>query len=194
MLILTIGGLYSYSEYQRSFQMSHHIIESYQTIRAANQTILSVNEASAEVSALLLTSNLDTIQNLPELIVSAQINLAALNQLIQDEPSQLKFYAALKPLFENKIAFLQSVVTEYSKGNQAGAIAIASDKNRLALTHQINQLIIDIKHIEIGQLETTTMKSQVKKIRADRDLILAYTVSLLLLLITYAIIKCAWKP
>jgi CHASE3 domain sensor protein len=177
MLILTIGGLYSYSEYQRSFQMSHHIIESYQTIRAANQTILSVNEASAEVSALLLTSNLDTIQNLPELIVSAQINLAA-----------------LKPLFENKIAFLQSVVTEYSKGNQAGAIAIASDKNRLALTHQINQLIIDIKHIEIGQLETTTMKSQVKKIRADRDLILAYTVSLLLLLITYAIIKCAWKP
>ena len=64
-----------------------------------------------------------------------------------------------------------------------------SNPDRLALTNKISQLIIDIKHIEMAQLEKAKPIYQLNKTTANKSFILLGTLNLLLLLITFIVVR-----
>jgi CHASE3 domain sensor protein len=178
---IAIFNFLTFYEYQSLFRVNNDIIESYQTIRAANQVIISINEAEIKVGGLLLGNDENGVKNLPEIIISAQVNMTTLNQLIQDNQMEIDFYKQLKPLFDEKVHFLQNILIKYSAGDQAGAIQAGSDKNRLQLTEKISQLIIEIKKIEVSQLENNRAK-------LDNDMMLANALFILVSLITLGLL------
>ncbi len=181
IVAIAIFNFLTFYEYQSLFRVNNDIIESYQTIRAANQVIISINEAEIKVGGLLLGNDENGVKNLPEIIISAQVNMTTLNQLIQDNQMEIDFYKQLKPLFDEKVHFLQNILIKYSAGDQAGAIQAGSDKNRLQLTEKISQLIIEIKKIEVSQLENNRAK-------LDNDMMLANALFILVSLITLGLL------
>jgi CHASE3 domain sensor protein len=150
---VTICNLIAFGEYQNLFKINGDVIESYLTIRAANQTLISVNEASQKVSSFLFAGDNEGINNLPQIIISAQVNLATLKQLTADNAEQTAIYNNLKSIIDQKISYLNNVYGTLSSGNRDAALQLASDKKRFQLTTQIGQSIIDIKKIEANQLE-----------------------------------------
>jgi CHASE3 domain sensor protein len=194
ILTTFVTGFWAYHKYQSALQVNADIIESYQTLRAANQSLLSINEASMNVSTYIITNDTNTIAKIPELILSAQINLAALNQLIQDTPEQLKISKELTPLFDEKITFLKKITAESAAGNKEMLVKTAEDPNRLVLTNHIIQLIIDIKKIEAAQLENSIRTLQLNKVNANNFYILSGSLDILLLLLSYFCMRRCFVP
>jgi CHASE3 domain sensor protein len=189
IVAIAIFNFLTFYEYQSLFRVNHDIIESYQTIRAANQVMLSINEAGLKLGGMLYANNETGVKNLPEIIISAQLNLKTMDQLIQDNQIEKDFYSQLKPLFDEKIQFLQNVISKYSAGDKAGAIQIASDPNRIALSEKIGQLIIEIKKIETSQLEDNHMKLTCDMTLANALFILVSLITLGLLMFCYYILN-----
>jgi CHASE3 domain sensor protein len=161
IIILTAGGIFYFMQMQHALLTNNDIHESYQTIRVADQAQIAIDEAAMDVGRFLHTDAVD-LNNLPELIISAQINFNALAQLIDDDATEKNVMKELKPLFDKKIEFLNKVVAQFSSGDKAGAIETAGDKSRTALTLSIRQKIIDIKHIEALQLQAAKFAFQNK--------------------------------
>jgi CHASE3 domain sensor protein len=161
IIILTAGGIFYFMQMQHALLTNNDIHESYQTIRVADQAQIAIDEAAMDVGRFLHTDAVD-LNNLPELIISAQINFNALAQLIDDDATEKNVMTELKPLFDKKIEFLNKVVAQFSSGDKAGAIETAGDKSRTALTLSIRQKIIDIKHIEALQLQAAKFAFQNK--------------------------------
>src|SRR5690349_11409862 len=61
ILSLIISGSFSYVQYVRLSKTYNNLIESYQTIRAANQSIISLDEAALDVHTFLETKNPDVL-------------------------------------------------------------------------------------------------------------------------------------
>lgn len=160
IVLLTIGGISYYLMLQSTVKANGDVEQTYQTIRAADQSQLAIDEAAMDVGRFLNTTDLGQMSNLPELIISAQINLKALDQWIQGDENEQRMMAELKPMFNKKIDFLNKVVTQFTSGDKAGAMQTAADPERIKLTQQINQKIIDIKHIEVLQLEDLKLNYQ----------------------------------
>jgi CHASE3 domain sensor protein len=189
IVAIAVFNFLTFYEYQSLFRVNNDIIESYQTIRAANQVIISINEAGLKVGGLLLGNDETGVKNLPEIIISAQLNMTTLNQLIQDNQMEIDFYKQLKPLFDQKVQFLQNVLAKYSAGDKAGAIQIGSDPNRLLLTEKIAQFIIEIKKIETNQLEDNRTKLDTDMMVANALFILVSLITLGLLMFCYYILN-----
>jgi CHASE3 domain sensor protein len=75
IVILAIGSVVTFTQYQNLFRVNADVDESYRTIRAADQALISITEAALKVSSFVLGNDTDTISNLPETIIAAQVNL-----------------------------------------------------------------------------------------------------------------------
>jgi CHASE3 domain sensor protein len=111
IIILTAGGIFYFMQMQHALLTNNDIHESYQTIRVADQAQIAIDEAAMDVGRFLHTDAVD-LNNLPELIISAQINFNALAQLIDDDATEKNVMKELKPLFDKKIEFLNKVVAQ----------------------------------------------------------------------------------
>ena len=167
IVILAIGSVVTFTQYQNLFKVNADVDQSYRTIRAANQALISITESSLKVSNFLLGNDEDTITNLPETIIAAQLNLSVLEQLIQDNDDQKKAFANLLPIFNEKVAFLKEIISKYQAGDRPGALQVASDKNRLLQTSQLMQLLIVIKTIEQQQLQVSNVKFNQEVVSAN---------------------------
>jgi CHASE3 domain sensor protein len=152
VLIITIGNLIIFNEQENVTRINSNIIQSYRTIRAINEAIISIGEANVKISDFLLNNNEEALNNLQQDIISAQVNLSTLDQLIQDDKGQVEYYNELIPLVTQKITTLQKIISAFNQGDKAAALAEANDKNRFELTRKINSIIIHIKIIEMNQL------------------------------------------
>jgi len=180
--LLTVSGIWVYTLYQKAFEDNSDVVESYQTIRAINRTMLSVNDASLNVSSFIITSDRKFINKLPNLIISIRVNLATLAQLIQDDSTEVEMTRKLNVMIDKKIEFLQSVIKLNNGYNKNKLI---SNPNRLELTYSINQLMVEIKKIEIGQLERAMPVYQLSINKANRAFILLGSLNVLLILISF---------
>lgn len=181
MSIITLIAFFfsSYLQYYRLYHTHRALIESYQTIRAVNQTLISLDEAALNTSIFLQTKESDILSIIPESITTAQLNFETLQQLVKDDPAQHDTLEKLTPLLQTKIAFWKKLVTAYSLGNTTGALELASDKNRLRLTSEIKQYLVAIKQVEIQQLDHNEQlliadKIGVKKILIFMGLLCAF--------------------
>jgi CHASE3 domain sensor protein len=167
IIILAIGSVVTFTQYQNLFRVNAAVDQSYRTIRAANQALISITESSLKVSNFLLGNDEGTISNLPETIIAAQLNLSVLGQLIQDDDNQKKAFATLLSIFNNKVSFLKEIISKYQAGDRPGALQVASDKNRLLQTSQLTQLIIVIKTIEQQQLQINNVRFNQEVVNAN---------------------------
>jgi CHASE3 domain sensor protein len=149
------------------------LIESYQTIRAINQTVISIDEGALNISIFLQTKETNTLKNIPENITNAELNFEKLQQLLDDDPetAQENLLEKLTPLLQIKISFWKKVLSEYSTKNVENLFNIASDKNSLTLTQNIKDDLIGIKKIEIKQLNIKEYYYNVDKIGIKKILI-----------------------
>lgn len=189
ILSITLSGIWVFNRYQSIYDMNLDLMTDYQTIRAADQAILSINEASVAVSAFLATNDEEEITKLPEDIISAQLNMQTMRQLINDNKTEQNIYNKLLPMIKKKIEFLQNIIQLYKSGNKQAAFQLASDKSRFPLSDEISRLIIDIRKIEIGQIQQLTPAYQLNKINADMSFIIIGLLNILLLLFTYLLMK-----
>jgi CHASE3 domain sensor protein len=189
IISLTIAGFWVYNLYQHTFDMNFQVTRDYQTIQAANQSLLAINNVALEVSIFLISKDVNAISKISPLIISANANIAALQQLIQDNPVEIQIFNHLQPLVEKKISFLQRIMTEYTSGNQAAALQLAASKDRIQLTERINQLILDIKKIEMEQMNQSSAAYDQYKIDANKFFILFRTINILLFIFLYLYIR-----
>jgi CHASE3 domain sensor protein len=189
IVLLTFGGLYYYFQLQCSLKFEGDVQQSYQTIRAADQAQIAIDEASMDVGRFLNTTDATNIGNLPELIISAKINIEALTQLTDDNADQQNSLKEMQPLFEKKLTFLNKIVSQYAAGDQAGAIATASDKDRTILTKQIVQKIIDVKHNEVQQLQDFTFKFHNELEKAKLIFLSVGIICVFLFLVSYIVLR-----
>jgi CHASE3 domain sensor protein len=154
MVALAVCYAISCLQYNQLSKNYNSLIESYQTIRAANQTLISLNLAGLNVSSFLQTNDSQTLKNIPDYITAAEVNFQTLKQLVSDNTIQTNDIEKLTPLFNSKIAYLTEIVDKHNLGQIAQAKEIASDSNRLKLTHDIAELILDIKQEEVKQLDS----------------------------------------
>lgn len=152
LITFAICGSVSYLQYQRLSNTYYHLIESYQTIRAANQTIISFDEASMAVSRFLITKESGSLSKIPEYAIAAQINFDALKQLVSDNKTQSDIINTLEPLIKLKLAFLNNVANLYAGGQIDQIMTIIMDKKRLHVTFEITALVAAIKQEETNQL------------------------------------------
>jgi CHASE3 domain sensor protein len=171
LITLIILGTVAYLQYDRLSNGRDSLIESYQTIRAANQSLISINEAAIDIGVFLQTKDASILKKIPEIITAAQVNFETLEQLIHDNANQLDLFTKLKPLFQSKLLFLTTIINKYDMGKMDESLQIAADKDRLKLTDAITQYIIAIKQLEIGQLDLNNEKLLNFKKDAQRLLI-----------------------
>jgi CHASE3 domain sensor protein len=189
IILLLISGISAYHKFNYVMRVDNDISQSYQTLRAANQSLLSIDEAALEVSTFLLTNNLDAIKNLPEIIVSAQVNYLTLMKLTQDNVNQAQIAKVLKPIFDEKIESLKNIISAYNADNKEAAVKISGDTNRLTKTSQIIQSIIDIKKIEIGQLERSLRQVNLDKEAANSFYIVVGSCNVSLFLFIFVCVR-----
>ena len=166
VVTLAFCGIVSYLQYFRLSQSNNELIQSYQTIRAANQSLISIDEAALRVSSFLQTRDASALTQVPQLITTASVNFETLKQLVNDNVQQTELANELSPLFSKKIMFLAKISSEYSSGNIEQALQTASDENRLKQTNEIIQLVVEIKQIEIKQLDGTNANLKIYKMKA----------------------------
>jgi CHASE3 domain sensor protein len=189
IVLLAVGGVYYYFQLQWALKYESEVQQSYQTIRAANQAQISIDEAAMDVGRLITTTDATSIGNLPELIISAKINLEALTQLTDDNADQQNSLKELQPLLDKKMEFFNKIVAQASAGDHSSAITIANDPERITLTKSIVQKILDVKHIEVLQLTkfTDLFHSELRKAK-----LVFLTVGILcefLFLISYIVLR-----
>lgn len=182
---LIISGVYIYILYQNAFRDTNDVIETYQTIRAINRTLLSVNEAALDMSSFIITGDEKFRKKFPEVIISIQVNLATLSQLVQDDPIEVEMNKKLSVMVNKKIEFIQSAIKLPSFTDKKALSSLISNPNRLELTYSINELINKIRHIEIDKLEKAKPNSQFSITKANRMFILLGSLNVLLILIVY---------
>lgn len=185
ILLLILSGVWVYSLYQSAYEKNAEIIATYQTIRAANRVLLSIDQGTMDVSAFLISKNEDYIKKIPEIIISAKLNIETLQQLIQDNPAEVDIFNKLKPMFDSKVEFLQKIVAAYSSGNQSTIFQLANTKERFELVNDIHQILIFIKQYENGQLEQGTPIYLQEKYQADKFFIILGVLNILLFLIIF---------
>jgi CHASE3 domain sensor protein len=154
IITLIITGILSYIQYGRLSNTYFNLIQSYQTIRAANQAIISIDEASLNVNSFLDTHNAALLSKIPELIISAEVNFEALKQLVADNKLQTDLGIEATSLLQDKILFLTKLIKQHTL-EQANQPLLRSDNNSLDLTNRINSLIVGIKQEEIRQLNAS---------------------------------------
>ena len=152
MIALIVCGVMSYVQYNRLSNTYLNLIESYQTIRAANQTIISLDGAALSVGSFIYKNDATSLTKLPELIIAAEVNFAALKQLVSDNKTQTDLANQATPLFDSKIIILTKITKEYKSGQTSQAMLIAEEGSKLHLTTQINTYIQAIKQEEVKQL------------------------------------------
>lgn len=157
ILAFIISGAIGYIQYYCLSNTYSNLIASYQTVRAANQSIISIDEAALNISAFLDTKDPQTLAKIAGFIIAAKVGFENLKQLVINNEKQRQLIKEVTPLFEEKIAFLSKITEAYSTGNMNQLMLTASDKNRLHLTNSIDALIIAIKQEEIQQLAASNM-------------------------------------
>jgi CHASE3 domain sensor protein len=182
IIVITVGNLITYSEYQNLFRINGNILESEQTLRAANQAIISIHEAGLKVSAFLLADDGEGMKNLPETITSAQLNLDALKPLIQDTKGQRDAFDELTPLVDEKVTNLNKIFAAYRAGDKAQARRLANDKGRFDLIGKITQKLFIIKKIEVQQLDDSRSKLHDEIIIANSLFMLVNIIIIILLI------------
>ncbi|MES2218012.1 MAG: CHASE3 domain-containing protein [Pseudomonadota bacterium] len=160
IVVLTIGGMFFYWQLQHALRFEKDIQTSYETINAANQAALSIDEAATDLTRFLNTTDADNIGNLPKLVISVKINFAALDQLTRDNTDELNIIKDIKPLVDKKIVFYNTIIAQYATGDKASAMQTSADKERLNINKQIIQKIIEVKHIEVLQLQEAKFNFQ----------------------------------
>ena len=180
---LTISGMWSYTLYQKAFKHNNDVIETYQTIRAINRMLLSFDEAALDVGSLIITGDTKYTKKLPELIISIQVNLKTLTQLIQDDATETEIAKKLNSLINKKIEFLQETMKLHLVDKSKSSSLI---KNRLEFADTISELLIEIRNIEIGQLEQAIPEYQLSLIKANQSFILLIIFNVVLILLAYA--------
>jgi CHASE3 domain sensor protein len=182
-----LSHIWIYHLYQVALNSNANMIESYQTIRAANQSILSLQEAELGVNYFVLTGDKEAIKKLSENIISTELNIETLHKLTTDDATEIRLFNILKPLIDEQIQLLQKIVSVYQTRNQQAAIQLVRNKDSLLKNKKIYQLIIDFKQIEQGQLEQATPIYALNKYNADRVYILSgiFNVTMLLLIYLY---------
>jgi CHASE3 domain sensor protein len=163
IIALLFCCIVSYLQYNRLSKSYNNLIQSYQTIRASNQSLISIDEAALSLSTFLQTKDTEILQKVPQFIIAATINFETLKQLVRDNNAQTEIVNKLTPLFENKISFLNQIMDRYSKGKVQEAFQIAGDKDRLRKTSEIAQLLIQIKQMEITQLNDSNESLKIYK-------------------------------
>lgn len=171
--------LVSYFQYYRLFSTHKSLIKSYQTIRAVNQTLISLDEAALNTSLFLQDRVKENLNIIPESIITAQLNFETLQQLVQDNPEEINILVKLTPLLQTKILFWKRITTEFTAGNYDTIYQIITDKNRVRLTKTIREYLIAIKQLEIKQLERNEIdlldhKMDAKKIVIFMGLLCAF--------------------
>jgi CHASE3 domain sensor protein len=189
IVILMGGGIWFYLQLQHALVREVDIQESYQTIRVADQAQIAIDEAGMDVGRFISTTDITNLANLPQLVIAAKINLEALNQLIQDNPDEQKIFKELQALFDKKIEFFTKMIEQSTAGNPAGATLTASDKGRIELTKQIVQKIIEIRHIEVLQLEDAKQGFAVELQRAKLIFLSTGILCVFLFLVSYIVLR-----
>jgi CHASE3 domain sensor protein len=185
--VLIAGNYATYLEYKNSINFNLKRLESYETLKLANQSLLSIDEAALQVSTLLLTHDSTIVKDLPRVIISAKLNYAALIQII-DTPAQIQMLIKLTPLFEKKIQFLQSIIAEYNRNNFQQALLIASDPIRINLTKNMIELLIGIKLIEMDELYQAQKNYEIALSKTNHSFFMVNVISVILLLFCFLLL------
>jgi CHASE3 domain sensor protein len=189
VLIITIVNLIIFSEQENVYRIHKDIIQSYQTIRATNQAMISIGDASAKISDFFLNNNENGLKNLQETIIAARVNLSTLDQLIQDDKAQVTYFNELMGLFTQKITLLEKIIFDFSHGNKRNALLEANDKSRFELTNKINSFLIHIKSIEINELNGSQQAFEKLRLRYTYLTLVENILCICLLILCFSTIK-----
>ena len=86
---------------------------------------------------------------------------------------------------EKKIAFLEKVIALSKAGNHDAAVKLAAGKERILTSKAINQVFINIKKVERGELDQATPIYKLYEYDANRYFILVGLINIVVLLIIY---------
>lgn len=162
IVLLAISTIYYSIEHSHRKKENENIMLSYQTMRAANQTLLSLGQALLRLNTYTHTHDPAIIKKIPEYLEAAKVNFQTLSSLIADNSYETSLYHKTQPLFDEKIKLLSQVYQEDVRGNLQSPILLDS-----ALDN-INENLHLIKSEELKQLTNSSIKiytntSSVKK-------------------------------
>src|SRR5690348_4928928 len=78
IILLSVFGIILYMQYSQLSNTYNYTIDSYQTIRAANQSLISIDQAALGVSSFLLTKDTESLSQIPNFITAAEANFVTL--------------------------------------------------------------------------------------------------------------------
>lgn len=157
ILIMSISGAFTYFYVEKLLDTNQVVVNIEEVTRAANQSLLTLTEAEAEVSNFVLSRNPQMIENLPYYLISSEINVKALSQLVEQNPTQTKLVQQLQPLLATKINMMQTIVTKVKNNDIAGATQIAASIDRYKLNKGIKILINLINQNESQHLNQQSL-------------------------------------
>lgn len=193
IITLAICSAIAYMQYTHLLGSYNKVIQSYQTIRAINQSLISIDEGSLSVSTFLQIRDSQTLNQIPKIIIAAKINFETLKLLVSDNRTQEDLVNKLTPLYERKLNFLTKIINEYSAGDIQQALQISSDKNRMILTNQITQLLVAIKQEEVRQLNVSNIDLNTFKAKSFALIYFFGILSGLLFLISFVLLNSYFK-
>jgi len=188
LAFLTASGIWIYSLYQQAFNANMQTVQTFQSIRAINRLMLSIDEAALKVSSFSNTRQTQYLEKLPEVIIAIEVNLKTVSQIISNNSLEISIFNNIIPLITKKIEFLKSTVSD-STHNFNSALKLAADSDRLILTNDINQMFSAIKKIEIAQLNQDLIDYQNAMDRANKMFIIFGTLNVIFLLIVFCLTR-----
>lgn len=161
-LVVTICGAFTYFYLQRLLDTNQVVVNIEETTRAANQALLMLTDAEAEVSNFVISHNPKVIENFQYFLISSSINMQALAQLVQNNPEQVKLVEKLQPLLATKINRMKEIISNVKSNNIANANSLAGSVDRYSLNKEIKILISQINQNESRNLNNQTIDFQNK--------------------------------
>lgn len=189
LLVVTISGTFTYLFLQRLLDTNHAVVTIEETTRVANQALLTLTEAEAEVNNYIISRNPQVIENFSYYLIASDINIKALNQLAQGNPVQASLVEQLQPLLTTKINRMNEIVSNIKENNIENANKLATSIDRHQLNKDIKLLVNKINQNESKTLNNQTIMFQSKVNDINTLYIALFTVLIGIGLIGYRILN-----
>lgn len=193
MCLLLGVGYFTYKQTQRLFETNTSVAHTYQVIGKANQTLLSLTQAELAVRDYLVSNDQQAIKKMPEWVADAENNASSIRQLTTDNPHQQHRLDQIQPLLVLEGSMLQEIAHNYSQIHRQAILPGTVQVKERQLTSNIKKIMSDITNEELTLLHQRNLASQRDAVRTTIMLITAMGLSILLLLMSFILLKYQLK-
>lgn len=191
LCIISATGINAYKQIQRLVNANTLVVHTHTVIETANQLLLALADAESRINFFVMTEDPDQeiIRNVPDLMIAAKEHLILLKDLTHDNPKQAKRIEPLELAIQEKLNYMQTILTGYKEGGKKAAYQLADLPRRRQLKGRISHMVSEINQDEYELLKKRTELSLIDADKSGDMLIISTLGSTLLLLMSFIVLN-----